>query len=117
MFYMEFQTMIHLRDLYFNSLNLSLDPSNFLKNDTYGLAPNNTSITVTYTIGGGITSNSPSNAVINISSMDIDNSTDGLLPEEVNLFNTVKSSLRIKNQDATTGGKGPETNDEDRKSV
>jgi hypothetical protein len=100
-----------------SSLNLSLDPSNFLKNDTYGLAPNNTSITVTYTIGGGITSNSPSNAVINISSMDIDNSTDGLLPEEVNLFNTVKSSLRINNQDATTGGKGPETNDEIRQNA
>lgn len=99
------------------SLNLSLDPSNFLKNDTFGLAPNNTSLTVTYTIGGGIESNSPSNAIVNISSIDIDNSTSGLLPEEVDLLNTVKSSLRINNADATTGGKGPETNDEIRQNA
>jgi len=99
------------------ALNLSLDPSNFLKNDTYGLAPNNTTLTVTYTVGGGITSNSPSNAIINITSVDIDNSTDGLLPEEVNLLNTVKSSLRINNANATTGGKGPETNDEIRQNA
>lgn len=98
-------------------LNLSLDPSNFLKNDTYGLAPNNTSLTVTYTISGGIESNSPSNAIINISSADIDNSTDGLLPEEINLLNTVKSSLKVNNSDATTGGKGPETNDEIRQNA
>ena len=33
-----------------DNLNLSLDPSNFLKNDTYGLAPQNTTITITYTM-------------------------------------------------------------------
>lgn len=99
------------------NLNLSLDPSNFLKNDTYGLAPNNTILTVTYTIGGGLQSNSPSNSIININTIDIDNTTEGLAPEEVNLLNTVKTSLRINNVDATTGGKGPETNDEIRQNA
>ena len=99
------------------NLNLSLDPSNFLKNDTYGLAPNNTILTVTYTVGGGIESNSPSNSVININSVDIDNTTDGLVPEEINLLNTVKSSLRVNNEDPTTGGKGPETNEEIRQNA
>jgi hypothetical protein len=99
------------------NLNLSLDPSNFLKNDTYGLAPNNTVLTVTYTVGGGIESNSPSNAVININAVEIDNTTEGLVPEEVNLLNTVRSSLRVNNADATTGGKGPETNDEIRQNA
>ena len=94
------------------ALNLSLDPSNFLKNDTYGLAPNNTTLTVTYTIGGGLESNSPSNSVINIGNVEIDNTTEGLAPEEVNLLNTVKTSLRVNNEEATTGGKGPEENEE-----
>lgn len=99
------------------NLNLSLDPSNFLKNDTYGLAPTNTTLTVTYTVGGGLESNSPSNSVININSIDVDNTTEGLAPEEINLLNTVKSSLRVNNIDATTGGKGSETNDEIRQNA
>jgi len=94
-----------------NNLNLSLDPSNFLKNDTYGLAPQNTTLTVTYTIGGGIQSNSPSNSVINVDSININNTVDGLTPEQVNLLNTVKTSLRVNNSIATVGGAGPESND------
>lgn len=99
------------------NLNLTLDPSNFLKNDTYGLAPTNTTLTVTYTIGGGFESNSPSNSVINIESLDLDNTSDGLTPEEATLLNTVKDSLRINNQDPTTGGKGAETDEEIRQNA
>jgi hypothetical protein len=98
-------------------LNLSLDPSNFLKNDTYGLAPTNTTLTVTYTVGGGFDSNSPSNSITNINSADMDNTTDGLPPEDATLLNTVKTSLRVNNADATVGGKGPESNDEIRQNA
>jgi hypothetical protein len=94
-----------------NNLNLSLDPSNFLKNDTYGLAPSNTTLTVTYTVGGGFESNSPSNSIININSSAINNTLDGLTPEQVSLLNTVKTSLRVNNSVATAGGAGPESND------
>ncbi len=95
-----------------SNLNIPLDPSNFLKSDTYGLAPSNTTLTVQYSVGGGFESNSPSNSIINIDALDIDNSTEGLTPDEVDLLNTVKTSLKVNNNDATTGGKGPETNDE-----
>jgi hypothetical protein len=94
------------------ALDLSLDPSNFLRNDTYGLAPSNTTITITYSIGGGFESNSPSNSIINLESANIDNSTEGMAPEEANLLSTVKTSLQVNNPDATTGGKGPDTNEE-----
>ena len=94
-----------------SNLNLSLDPSNFLKNDSYGLAPQNTTLTVTYTVGGGFESNSPSNSIINLDSVNIDNSVDGLTPEETSLLNTVKNSLRVNNSNATVGGAGPEGND------
>jgi hypothetical protein len=92
------------------NLNISLDPSNFLNNDTYGLAPSNTTLTVTYTTGGGFQSNSPSNSIININSVSVNNTTEGLTPEQVNLLNTVITSLTVNNQDATVGGAGPETN-------
>ena len=94
-----------------SNLNLSLDPSNFLKNDTYGLAPQNTTITVTYAVGGGFESNSPSNSIIVIDSFDMDNTTDGLLPEEAQILNTVQTSLRVNNEDATVGGAGPESDE------
>ena len=94
-----------------NNLNLSLDPSNFLKNDTYGLAPSNTTLTVTYTVGGGFESNSPSNSIINIDSLTINNTLDGLTPEQSALLNTVKTSLKVNNSVATVGGAGPESND------
>lgn len=94
-----------------NNLNLSLDPSNFLKNDTYGLAPSNTTLTITYTIGGGFESNSPSNSVINVDSLTINNTLDGLTPEQVSLLNTVETSLKVNNSVATVGGAGPESND------
>jgi hypothetical protein len=94
-----------------NNLNLSLDPSNFLKNDTYGLAPSNTTLTVTYTVGGGFESNSPSNSIINIDSSTINNTLDGLTPEQSALLNTVKTSLKVNNSVATVGGAGPESND------
>jgi hypothetical protein len=94
-----------------SNLNLSLDPSNFLKNDTYGLSPTNTTLTVTYTVGGGFDSNSPANSVVNINSIDTDNTTDGLPPEDATLLNTVKTSLRVNNEDPTVGGAGPESNE------
>ncbi len=100
-----------------NNLNIPLDPSNFLKNDTYGLAPSNTTLTVIYSIGGGFESNSPANSIINIDTVEIDNSSEGLTPSEVDLLNTVKTSLKVNNANATTGGKGPESNDEIRQNA
>jgi hypothetical protein len=100
-----------------SNMNLALDPSNFLKNDAYGLAPSNTTLTVTYSIGGGYESNSPSNSITNISTVNLDNTTDGLTPEESSLLNTVKTSLRVNNPDATVGGKGPETDEEIRQNA
>ncbi len=95
----------------FSSLNLSIDPSNFLNNDTYGLAPSNTTLTVTYTIGGGFESNSPSNSIINIDGVSIDNSVEGLTPDEASLLNIVQTSLKVNNDIATVGGAGQESND------
>ena len=100
-----------------NTLNIPLDPSSFLQNDTYGLAPSNTTLTVTYTIGGGFQSNSPSNSIINIDAFTINNSTDALSPEQTNLLDTVKTSLMVNNPDATVGGAGPESIDQIRQNA
>jgi hypothetical protein len=36
------------------NLDVDIDPSNFLYTRTYGQAPSNTTLTVTYTIGNGL---------------------------------------------------------------
>jgi len=100
-----------------SKLNLSLDPSNFLQNDTYGLAPSNTSLTITYTVGGGFESNSPANSIINVNSADMDNTIIGLTPEDATLLNTVKTSLRVNNEDPTVGGEGAESNEDIRQNA
>ncbi len=46
-----------------NELDRAYDPSNFLFTGTYGKAPSNTTLTVTYLIGGGISSNVASNTI------------------------------------------------------
>ena len=40
-----------------NNVNVPLDPSNFLKNENYGIAPFNTTLKIRYIIGGGLQSN------------------------------------------------------------
>jgi hypothetical protein len=95
-----------------DKLRLPFDPSNFLMNATFGIAPSNTTMTVTYVIGGGITSNCPSNDIVNVLAVEYENSTDGLTPDEVNLLNTVKNSFKVNNSTPAVGGKDSETDDE-----
>lgn len=44
-------------------LKYAYDPSNFLYTQTYGLAPQNTTLTITYLVGGGAVANVPSNTI------------------------------------------------------
>ena len=47
------------------------NPLNFLGNKAYGLAPNNTTITVRYVVGGGVSSNVDANTITRIKSATI----------------------------------------------
>ncbi len=95
-----------------NEVNIPLDPSNFLRNENYGIAPQNTTLTITYTIGGGLASNCQTGDITNVVSAIFANPTEGLLPEQVQLLNTVQNSLAVYNPSPCTGGKDEETDDE-----
>ena len=77
----------------------NIDPSNFLYTSTYGLAPNNISLTVTYTIGGSINDNVGVNTIVNIDSISYSN--------EINNVDLtfVKSSVAVNNTEPASGGK------------
>lgn len=92
--------------------SIPYDPANFLKNSTFGVAPANTTLRIRYIVGGGISSNAPTNDIRSIVSVDFNNPSEGLTPEESDLLSTVKSSLQVNNKSPITGGKDSETNEE-----
>jgi len=77
----------------------NLDPSNFLYTSTYGLAPNNTSLTVTYTTGGGIGDNQTANTINSITSFNILNESYNTLN-----FDLIAETLAVTNEEPATGG-------------
>ena len=85
------------------------DPSNFLYTQTYGLAPSNTTLTVTYLKGGGATSNIPSNTLTNRIGGTNSFAGSGLDPT---MSNTVINSLAFNNDSAAVGGGDGDTNEE-----
>ena len=95
-----------------NNVNVPLDPSNFLKNENYGIAPYNTTLTIRYAVGGGLQSNCQADEIRNVVQAVFDNSSEGLLPEQIDLLNTVKNALRVTNPSPCVGGKDAETDEE-----
>jgi hypothetical protein len=95
-----------------SNVNVPLDPANFLKNENYGIAPFNTTLTIRYLVGGGLQSNCQTNEIRNVVSAEFDNPSEGLLPEQVDLLNTVKNSLQVNNPVPCVGGKDSETDEE-----
>lgn len=84
------------------NLSIDIDPSNFLYTKTYGLAPNNTSITIYYTTGNGILDNVPSETLTRIVSRKVLLDPQGLDPV---LHAQAVSSLAVTNPNPATGGK------------
>jgi hypothetical protein len=94
-----------------NTDNIGLGlPYNFLYTDTYGISPYNTTLTVRYLVGGGITSNAPANSINTISNVDNikfqTSNLDAILAQDV--FN----SVAINNTIAADGGQDGDTADE-----
>ena len=47
-------------------IDYAYDPSNFLSTKSYGLAPSNTTLTITYLVGGGVSANVPANSLTTV---------------------------------------------------
>jgi hypothetical protein len=84
-------------------LTTAFNPSNFLYSNTYGIAPSNTTLTVTYLIGGGVTANVESNVINSIVSADIKFQNSNL-DNTSNLAQNIFDSVLVLNPVAATGG-------------
>ena len=84
-----------------SKLGSAFDPSNFLKTETYGLAPSRTTLTVKYSHGGGISDNVNSNVINQVTSVSYDIQDGGL-----NAATVVesKNSVSFTNPRPASGG-------------
>lgn len=91
-------------------LDQGIDPSNFLYTKTYGVAPSNTTLTIEYLTGNGVTDNVPAKDLTNILGSVI------TVPNEINLdtelVRFVKNSIAVTNPNPATGGRSEEGMDE-----
>lgn len=100
-----------------NLASTSLDPSDFLSSQSYGLAPGNLDFTITYAAGGGIESNVPSNSITKLSTVQVLNDQHSLSLSEQRLFEDIVLSLAVNNAQPATGGKDGDTVEEIRQNA
>jgi hypothetical protein len=98
-----------------NRLNQGIDPSNFLKTNTLGIAPANKTLTIKYLVGGGVESNVNQGDLTTIRKIEFEE--DLLSVADLNLYNTMKQSVAVENLEAAVGGRGSESIEEIRQNA
>ena len=100
-----------------SKLEESFDPTNFLKTKTYGTSPSNTTITVKYLVGGGVSSNIISGQLTRIDGIEFEQDIQRLNSVELAIYNATQRSVAIDNEVPATGGRGGETLEEIRQNA
>ena len=100
-----------------NLASTSLDPSDFLSSRSYGLAPSNCDMLITYVVGGGLNSNLPSNTLNQVRTKEILNDTAQFSVPERGLFDDIGRSLAVNNPFPATGGKDGDSIEEVRQNA
>jgi hypothetical protein len=88
-----------------STINTAFDPTNFVTTTTYGLAPYNTTLTITYLAGGGAEYNARSGEITNISQYSITGNT------------TNSNTLAITNPQPASGGGDGDNNEQLRQNI
>ena len=97
-----------------DKLTTAYSPANFLYTNTYGISPSNTTLTVRYLTGGGVTSNVAANTLTNLNKANSQFNNINLNPTTANyIFNSLAST----NPNAASGGKGGDTIEEIRQNT
>ena len=100
-----------------SKLDASFDPTNFLKTQTYGTSPSNTTLTVKYLVGGGVESNVKKGTINQLRNVEYDEDTTLLTRNQLSLYNAAKNSIAVDNEVPATGGKGGDTIEEIRQNA
>lgn len=98
-------------------LEESFDPTNFLKTKTYGTSPSNTTITIKYFVGGGVSSNIEAGQLTRITGIEYEDDLSNLTAGQIGAYNGLKNSVAVTNEIPATGGRGGETIEEIRENA
>ncbi len=89
-----------------SSIDRAFDPSNFLNTKAYGLAPANTTLTITYRYGGGLSHNVSSDTITKVVNPLYGPAKTGLTGA---LVQASRNSVAVTNPKPAIGGKGGES--------
>lgn len=99
-----------------DKLTTAYSPTNFLFTNTYGISPSNTTLTVRYLTGGGVSSNIEANSLVNLNTSNT-RFNNVIPPTGTTLANYVFASLATNNPEAASGGRGGDTLEEIRQNT
>jgi len=97
-----------------NKLTTAYSPSNFIFTKTYGIAPSNTTLTVRYLTGGGVSANASANT---ITSLTLGTPTFLNNNLATSTANAVLASFAVNNPEAADGGGDGDTIEEIRQNA
>ena len=98
-------------------LNQGIDPSNFLKTNTFGVAPINTTLSVKYLVGGGVESNVNTGDLTTIRKIEFEEDLLSIPDNLLNSYNDSKSTIAVENLEPAIGGRGAESIEEIRQNA
>jgi len=81
--------------------DVSIDPMNFLYTKTYGRAPNDTTLTVTYTKSSGLDGNVRSNTIDSVQNIDVVNPIENV---NSTVLQSIVDSVTVNNPQSAYGG-------------
>ena len=84
------------------TIDASLDPTNFLYTNTYGIAPSNTTLSVKYSVGGGVQDNVAANTITTKETVEFEEETE---PLDGTVLQQAKDSVQFNNPQPASGGK------------
>jgi hypothetical protein len=98
-------------------LNKGIDPSNFLKTNTFGISPAGKSLLVKYLVGGGVESNINTGDLITIKNIQFEEDLLSFTPADAGVYNDIKTTVACENLEPAVGGRSSESIEEIRQNA
>jgi|3_EtaG_2_1085321.scaffolds.fasta_scaffold06275_6 hypothetical protein len=92
-----------------NMTNVALDTINFTTGNSFGLAPGDTTLTITYRKATGLAANVSAGTITKINNLVTVNETSIFTVAEQTVWDAVVSSVSVVNEEAARGGGGAPT--------
>jgi hypothetical protein len=98
-------------------LNQGIDPSNFLKTNTFGISPAGKTLLVKYLVGGGVESNVNTGDLTTIRTIEFEEDVLSIPSDILNSYNDTKTTVAVENLEPAVGGRSSESIEEIRQNA